>query len=137
MPYDKQTDSHMSTEDYKALKAERRAANKLAHKEARVPAKKPIGTAKGNNQRIAEFKERLLAAPVGETMIRKIIEIAKDDEHPGQMTALKMAIDRILPLSLFEKDKDGGTRTAIQINITGLDGSGGAVFEQDTKIDDW
>ena len=119
MPYDKKTDSYVPGEDCKVLKKERSTANKLAHKEGQVMARKPIGTTKGNNQRIAEFKERLLAAPVGETMIRKIIDIAKNDEHPGQMAALKMAIDRILPLSLFEKDKDG-TRTAIQINITGL-----------------
>jgi hypothetical protein len=34
------------------------------------------------------------------------------------MTALKMCMDRTLPVSMFEKDK--GQRSAVTINITGL-----------------
>jgi hypothetical protein len=48
----------------------------------------------------------------------KVIEIALNDEHPGQMAALKMCIDRTLPVSMFEKDKS--QRSAVTINITGL-----------------
>ena len=47
-----------------------------------------------------------------------MIEIALNDEHPGQMAALKMCIDRTLPISMFEKDKS--QRSAVTINITGL-----------------
>jgi hypothetical protein len=46
------------------------------------------------------------------------VEIVFNDEHPGQMAALKMCIDRTLPVSMFEKDKS--QRNAITINITGL-----------------
>jgi hypothetical protein len=34
------------------------------------------------------------------------------------MAALKMCLDRTLPMSMFEKDK--GQRSAVTINITGL-----------------
>ncbi len=41
-----------------------------------------------------------------------------NDEHPHQLVALKMCLDRTLPVSLFEKDKS--QRSAVTINITGL-----------------
>lgn len=104
-------------------KAERRKENVATNKDLQtaMKAREPIGTSLGNKQRIDEYKKRLLAAPVAETMIRKMIEIAQNDEHPGQMAALKMAIDRILPASVFE-EKKGGSRTAIQITISGIGG---------------
>jgi len=39
-------------------------------------------------------------------------------DHPHQLVALKMCLDRTLPVSLFEKDKS--QRSAVTINITGL-----------------
>ena len=51
-------------------------------------------------------------------MAQKVIEIALNDEHPHQLVALKMCLDRPLPVSLFEKDKS--QRSAVTINITGL-----------------
>lgn len=54
----------------------------------------------------------------GKDVAQKVIEIALNDEHPGQMAALKMCIDRTLPVSMFEKDKS--QRSAVTINITGL-----------------
>ena len=54
----------------------------------------------------------------GKDVAQKVIEIALNDDHPGQMAALKMCIDRTLPISMFEKDK--GQRSAVTINITGL-----------------
>jgi hypothetical protein len=49
---------------------------------------------------------------------QKVIEIALNDDHPHQLVALKMCLDRTLPVSLFEKDKS--QRSAVTINITGL-----------------
>ena len=94
-------------------------------KEDLKKAKLPIGRPKNDTGRIAEFKQRLLGTS-GSAVIEKIIEIGQTDGHPGQMAALKMAVDRILPLSLFEKDSKG-QRNAIQINITGI---GEAKIEQ-------
>ena len=51
-------------------------------------------------------------------MAQKVIEIALNDEHPHQLVALKMCLDRTLPISMFEKDKS--QRSAVTINITGL-----------------
>lgn len=87
-------------------------------KESIKNAKLPLGRPKNDTGRLAEFKQRLLGTS-GENVIKKIIQIGQDDNHPGQMAALKMAMDRILPLSMFEKDSKG-QRNAIQINITGI-----------------
>jgi hypothetical protein len=54
----------------------------------------------------------------GKDVAQKVIDIALNDDHPGQMAALKMCIDRTLPISMFEKDKS--QRSAVTINITGL-----------------
>ena len=54
----------------------------------------------------------------GKDVANKVIQIALNDEHPGQMAALKMCLDRTLPVSMFEKDKH--QRSAVTINITGL-----------------
>lgn len=79
------------------------------------------GRPPGDAARINEFKARLLATS-GDKVINKVIEIAQNDEHPGQMAALKMCMDRVLPLSYFDKDKNGGGRSQVSITITGVGG---------------
>jgi hypothetical protein len=49
---------------------------------------------------------------------QKVIEIALNDDHPHQLVALKMCLDRTLPVSMFEKDKT--QRSAVSITITGI-----------------
>lgn len=82
--------------------------------------KKPgkLGRPQGDTGRIQELKARLLAT-TGDKVINKIVSIAMDDNHSGQMAALKMCMDRVLPTSLFEKDAKG-QRNAVTINITGI-----------------
>lgn len=82
--------------------------------------KKPgkVGRPQGDTGRIQELKARLLAT-TGDKVINKIVSIAMDDTHNGQMAALKMCMDRVLPTSLFEKDAKG-QRNAVTINITGI-----------------
>jgi len=82
--------------------------------------KKPgkLGRPQGDTGRIQELKARLLAT-TGDKVINKIVSIAMDDGHAGQMAALKMCMDRVLPTSLFEKDAKG-QRNAVTINITGI-----------------
>jgi len=79
------------------------------------------GRPKGDAGRLAEFKARLLSTS-GERVINKVVEVALTDGHPGQVAALKMCMDRVLPISMFEKDKDGISK-GITINITGLTGT--------------
>lgn len=83
--------------------------------------KKPgkVGRPVGDTGRIQELKARLLAT-TGDKVINKIVEIAMTDGHPVQGAALKMCIDRVLPLSYFDKDKTGGSTPQISINITGI-----------------
>lgn len=95
-------------------------------KKSEVEAKKKgnrgvVGRPPGDAARINEFKARLLATS-GDGVINKIISIALDDEHPGQMAALKMCMDRVLPLSYFEKEKNGMGRSSVNITITGING---------------
>lgn len=92
--------------------------------------KAPLGRPKNDTGRIAEFKQRLLGT-AGDKVIQKIVAIALDDEHQGQMAALKMCVDRVLPISMFEKDKNG-QRNAVTINITGI---GEAKVEEASIVD--
>jgi hypothetical protein len=77
----------------------------------------PAVLPKTDHQRLKELKELMIRSG-GKDVAQKVIEIALNDEHPGQMAALKMCIDRTLPVSMFEKDKS--QRSAVTINITGL-----------------
>ena len=78
----------------------------------------PTTLAKTDNQRLKELKQMLIESS-GKDVVQKVINIALDDDHPGQMAAIKMCIDRTLPVTMFEKEKN--QRSAVTINITGLD----------------
>jgi hypothetical protein len=111
--------------DEKARERKRLANRKKVEDERRkvdiAPgyARHPISTKLGQKQRVQQFKELLMTDRNGTAIINKIIEVALDDEHPNQAACLKMAVDRLLPTSLFE-DKKGEHRPAISINITGI-----------------
>ena len=77
----------------------------------------PVELPKTDHTRMKELREMMIRSG-GKDVVEKVVEIALNDEHPGQMAALKMCIDRTLPVSMFEKDKS--QRNAITINITGL-----------------
>tara|TARA_R110000823_G_scaffold223001_1_gene351212 strand:+ start:462 stop:1043 length:582 start_codon:yes stop_codon:yes gene_type:complete len=82
----------------------------------------PTMLAKTDHQKINELKKMLLDG-AGELVVNKAIEIAMNDNHPAQAAMIKLCMDRTLPVSLFEKDRQH--RSAVTINITGL----GAVVE--------
>ena len=118
---------------------EKSRLNKEAWKERKLPAetraRAPLVTAQGKKQRMMEFKEKLLTEVNGNNVIRKVLEIAMNDEHPGQTKALQMCLDRMLPTAMFEPKK-GGHRTAVQINITGI-GESPITIDSDTgEVDD-
>lgn len=75
---------------------------------------------KTEHQKIQELKQLLLNS-AGSNVLHKAIEIAMNDEHPSQGAMIKLCMDRMLPVSIFEKEKN--QRSAIQINITTLDNS--------------
>ena len=84
--------------------------------EYKAPRKLPMTEA----QKIKALKQMLIDGK-GKAVVQKIIDIALEDGHPGQMAALKMCVDRTLPVSMFEKGNS--QRSAVTINITGLDGA--------------
>jgi hypothetical protein len=101
-----------------------------------VEAKKKrgvVGRPPGETARIKEFHARLLATS-GETVINTIIKKALDDEDKDQVACLKMCIDRVLPMSYFEKGKDAG-RGNVNIQISMVGDKKAEVVEEVTDVE--
>jgi hypothetical protein len=49
-----------------------------------------------------------------------VFEVALNDGHPGQIAAMKLVMDRIVPASSFDVSKSSNGIPSISINITGL-----------------
>ena len=85
-----------------------------------------VGRPKGDASAIKDFKARLLASPKS----RRVL-----DDHKNQSAAWKLLVDRLMPLSYFEKDKMGGGKAAVNITITGVGGDiqsvGGEVIDNE------
>ena len=77
------------------------------------------GRPKGDASIINEYKARMLASPKSRKVLDAIFDAALDDEHKNQAAAWKLVMDRMLPLSYFEKDSAGG-RSAVSITISGI-----------------
>jgi hypothetical protein len=91
----------------------------------------PLVLPKTDHQRLKELKELMIRSG-GKDVAQKVIEIALNDDHPHQLVALKMCLDRTLPVSMFEKDKS--QRSAVTINITGL-GQEPTIVEQPEDVE--
>ena len=78
-----------------------------------------VGRPAGDSARIAEFKARLLGTS-GDKIIETLIHKALDPNDKDQIAALKMCVDRVLPLSMFDAAKNSGQSPQISINITSL-----------------
>ena len=70
--------------------------------------------------KLAKFKKGLLSNSMTPKVIDRCLSIALDDDHPGQIQAIRMIFDRVLPQSSFSASAGTGTQGAIQINFTGL-----------------
>ena len=78
-----------------------------------------VGRPAGDAARIAEFKARLLGTS-GDKIIETLIHKALDVNDKDNMAALKLCVDRLLPISMFDAAKNSGTTPQISINITSL-----------------
>lgn len=59
-------------------------------------------------------QKKFLIEEKSNEVLKKILAIALNDEHPKQDVFLKWAGDRMLPMSEFDKDKgQGGIKTVI------------------------
>ena len=77
------------------------------------------GRPPGEAARIKEFTASLLLTH-SNAIIRKIVHKALDDNDKDQIAALKMCVDRMLPVSYFEDKGPASGAKAITINITGV-----------------
>ncbi len=107
-------------------------------RKADVVAKKnkgAVGRPKGETAIINEYRARMLASPRSEKVLDAIYNAALDDEHKNQAAAWKLIMDRMLPLSYFDKDKAGGGRAAVSITITGVGGETTTITGEEDVID--
>jgi hypothetical protein len=97
--------------------------------------KRPVGRPKGDNYAIEEFKARIMNSPKSRKVLDAILDAALDDEHKNQAAAWKLLVDRMLPMSYFDKDKAGGSRPSVNITITGVGESVSIAGSDDNVVD--
>ena len=73
----------------------------------------------GDYTKARELCARMLVSE-GERMLNTLIKMALTDGHPNQIPALKMCLDRALPLSYFESKDGNANQGGVVINISGL-----------------
>ena len=79
-----------------------------------------------------ELKQTLLEHPDVPKVIETVIRAALDDNHKNQVAAQKILMDRMLPISTFEKAVDSREKINIVINTIrpGKEAIEGEVIEQ-------
>ena len=70
----------------------------------------------GIRARQLELKQTLLEHPDVPKVIATVIRAALDDNHKNQAAAQKILMDRMLPISTFEKAVDNREKINIVIN---------------------
>lgn len=108
-------------EEKKQIK-ERAKARKRGRPPKRKKKKGVIGRPKGEAGIMKEYRERMLNSPRSKLVLDTIFKAALDNEHKNQAAAWKIVVDRIVPVSGFDKIAQGTTRSAITVNISGVPG---------------
>lgn len=81
-----------------------------------------VGRPKGDAAKMNEYKAMMLTSPKSELIIAKIADAALDDDHKNQSAAWKLWMDRMLPVSMFDKDAGrGGGGVKIHVEVVGGD----------------
>ena len=81
---------------------------------SKTPVKR--GRPAGMRTRQLELKQTLLEHPDVPKVIETVIRTALDDNHKNQTAAQKVLMDRMLPISTFEKAVDSREKINIVIN---------------------
>jgi len=81
---------------------------------SKTPVKR--GRPAGMRARQLELKQTLLEHPDVPKVIETVIRTALDDSHKNQTAAQKILMDRMLPISAFEKAVDSREKINIVIN---------------------
>lgn len=121
--------STLSVPIKKAKKGRPRKADIEAKKNRALRGRPP-----GETARIKEFHARLLTTS-GDKVINTILRKALDDNDKDQVACLRMCIDRVLPMSYFEKEKQAG-RGGINITISGINGTTEITGNSDVEAED-
>ena len=81
-------------------------------------SKPPVkrGRPAGIRARQLELKQTLLEHPDVPKVLEKVVRTALDDNHKNQAVAQKLVMDRLLPISTFEKAVDSREKINIVIN---------------------
>lgn len=111
--------------DQEATSRQRQSATGRPKKKDIINKKKgnrnAVGRPKGDAAIINEYKARMLNSPKSRKVLESILNAALDDDHKHQAAAWKLVVDRILPISSFDKAAIGSGRNSIEIKISGLD----------------
>ena len=81
---------------------------------SKTPVKR--GRPAGMRARQLELKQTLLEHPDVLKVLEKVVRTALDDNHKNQAVAQKLVMDRLLPISTFEKAVDSREKINIVIN---------------------
>ncbi|MDA8620236.1 hypothetical protein N9L28_05665 [Luminiphilus sp.] len=117
---------HKNVAEQKA-KRDKRAAKKKAGLTQNNKKALPLMTRREQTERLHELKAQFLSNKKLGPLVEKMFDIAMNDEHDGQMQAMKMIADKILPTQSFSSESKKSS--AVQINISGLQVS--AIEEKD------
>lgn len=111
---------------HKAKREARKAKTKagLTHNNRKAL---PLMSRREQTERLHELKAQFLSHKKLGPLIEKMFDVAMDDDHPGQMQAMKVITDKILPTQSFSSESKKSS--AVQINISGLQVS--AIEEKD------
>ena len=102
---------------HKAKREERKAKAKagLTHNNRQAL---PMMSRRQQTERLHELKAQFLSNKKLGPLVEKLFDVAMDDDHPGQMQAMKVITDKILPTQSFSSESKKSS--AVQINISGL-----------------
>jgi hypothetical protein len=102
---------------HKAKREARKAKAKagLTHNDQKAL---PVMSRRKQTERLHELKAQFLSNKKLGPLVEKMFDIAMNDEHDGQMQAMKMIADKILPTQSFSAESKKSS--AVQINISGL-----------------
>ena len=82
---------------------------------SKTPVKR--GRPAGMRARQLELKQTLLEYPDVPKVLEKVVSAALDDEHKNQAVAQKLVMDRLLPISTFEKKFDNRESITIRVSV--------------------
>ena len=116
---------------HKAKREARKAKTKagLTHNNQKAL---PMMSRREQTERLHELKAQFLSNKKLGPLVEKLFDIAMDDDHDGQMQAMKTITDKILPTQSFSSESKKSS--AVQINISGLQVS--TIEEKDITNDE-